>query len=55
MTDMTHYEFALYENLVERSTVAASAPWSIVSQNVSGNEIVRLVCSSSTIDDQHGQ
>lgn len=36
MTDLTHYGFTVYENL-------ASAPWSIVSQNVSGNEIVRSV------------
>ena len=34
MTELTHYEFTVYENLFELSTVAVSAPWSIVSQNV---------------------
>lgn len=43
MTDLTHYEFTVYENLFQLSTVAVSAPWSIVSQNVRGNEIVRPV------------
>ena len=40
MTDLIHYEFTVYENLFELSTVAVSAPWSIVYQNVRGNEIV---------------